>query len=253
MRSAGAYQRGPAPTLITRLSATLTATSAWLPWRSRSRSEAQIPGRAGITTSPGYWNLTARLTGPDLERRPVYCSSRACVGGFARSGRCGSHRGRTPPRGVSPYGRGSHRARGISSAATRFEQARQGGGPAGPDPARRRHGAPRGVVSVLWRELHLGTPEAARSAVGPWRLTPRPLVPCTRTTRCPTTSTRESSRSLLRSRARIAGRADDRRWRVHAQWRSAVRRALGGRAARDAEGIGGSDFPSAAAGLAALR
>ena len=112
----GRLPADPAPTLITRRSAALTATSACLPRWSRSRSEAKIPRRAGITTSPGYRNLTARLTGPDLERRPVCCSSQRACRRFARSGRCGSHRGRTPPHGVSPYGRGSHRARAVSAA-----------------------------------------------------------------------------------------------------------------------------------------
>jgi len=43
---------GLAPTLITWRSAALTATSAWLPRWSRSRSRAKIPRRAGITASP---------------------------------------------------------------------------------------------------------------------------------------------------------------------------------------------------------
>lgn len=51
-------------------------------------------------------------------------------------------------------------------------------------------------MSALWRELHMGRPEAAPSTVEPWRLSALPLARCTRTTRCPTTSTHASAEKL---------------------------------------------------------
>jgi len=62
-------------------------------------------------------------------------------------------------------------------------------------------------VSALWRELHLGTPEAAPSAVGLWRLSRLPLALCTRTTRCPTTSTRASAKRLAEAAREDSGAA----------------------------------------------
>ena len=106
-------------------------------------------------------------------------------------------------------------------------------------------------MSAAWG-LRLSTPETARSAAGPSRLSRPPLVSCTPTTRCPTSVCARVGEKLAEAACEDSGAARTTEDGVSALNGSLSFAELSAGEQLDAEGIKGSDFPSAAAGLAAL-